>query len=513
MILDRTKNTVRGISTGIVNKATTLFLPFVVRTVLIQKVGIEYAGLSGLFASILQVLNLAELGFSDAVVHSMYQPVAEDDEEMLCALLGFYRRIYFVIGLIIFTVGLLLIPFLTRLIHGSYPADVNLYVLYLIYLLNTSISYLFFGYKNSILNAFQRRDKINNISTVTNVFLNVMQLILLITTKNYYLYVIVLPLSTLLNNLLISYEVKRSFPQYVGRGIVPEKIKQDMKKKVSGLLIQKLCATTRNTFDSIFISAFLGLTISAIYSNYYELMHALNSFMAIITTSMLGGVGNGIQMESKEVNYANMRRFNFMYMWISGWFTAALVCLYQPFMELWMGRAYMFDFKAVLLLCLYFYVLKMGDIRAIYYEAAGLWWEGRWRAAIEAVLNLVLNLFLVQRFGVYGIIWATLISLFSINFLYGSQFVFRYYFGMEKLKEYYVLHGLYFLIAVLCAVSTYGCCLCVERLRIDQPFVVFLIKAAVCAAVPNLVLWAVYRKTKQFKEMCCWIKRYVKLSA
>lgn len=512
MILNRTKNTVRGISTGILNKAASLLLPFFVRTVLIQKIGIEYAGLSGLFASVLQVLNLAELGFSEAVVHSMYKPIAEDDKETLCALLAFYRKIYFVIGLLIFAAGLIVMPFLTKLIYGSYPADINLYILYLIYLLNTSISYLFFGYKLSILNGFQRRDKINNISTITNIFLNVMQMILLITTKSYYLYVIVIPLSTLLNNLLISYEVKKSFPQYVCKGTVSETVKGNMKKKVSGLMIQKVCATTRNTFDSIFISAFLGLAVSAMYSNYYEIMHAVTSFMAIITTSMLGGVGNGVQMKSKETNYTDMCRFNFMYMWISGWFTAALLCLYQPFMQLWMGEAYMLDFKVVILLCLYFYVMKMGDIRSVYYEAAGLWWEGRWRAVIEAIINITLNAFLVQKMGIYGIILATLISMFTINFLYGSQFVFRYYFGMEKLKEYYMLHGVYFVVMLLCMAVTYCCCeFCVEAMQIKGTFFALLLKMVVCIFVPNFILLITYVRTKRYKEMVQWMKRRLKI--
>ena len=118
----------------------TLCLPFLVQTILIQKIGIEYAGLNGLFVSILHILNLTELGFSEAVVHSMYKPIAEDDKESICALLCFYKKVYFVIGLVILGSGMLLLPFLPKLIHGTYPADVNLYALYLIYLLNTTVS-------------------------------------------------------------------------------------------------------------------------------------------------------------------------------------------------------------------------------------------------------------------------------------------------------------------------------------------------------------------------------------
>lgn len=511
MILNRTKNTVRGISTGIVNKIVTILLPFFVRTLLIRKIGIEYAGLSGLFVSVLQVLNLAELGFSDAVVHSMYKPVAEDDEDAVCALLSFYRRIYAMIGGIIFAVGLLLLPLLPKLIHGAYPADINLYLLYFIYLFDTCISYLFFGYKTAVLNAFQRKDMIYNASTLTKVCLNVAQIILLLTTQNYYLYAAVIPISTILNNLLISHEVKSHFPQYICKGMVSATIKKEMKKKVSGLMIQKVCAAARDTFDNIFISAFLGLTVTAMYSNYYYVMSAVGGFMRIITDSMLSGIGNGIQLETKEENYKKMRKFNFMYMWISVWLTTALFCLYQPFIQWWVGKEYLLDFKMVILLCFYFYALRIGTISYLYYSAAGLWWEGKGRAFMEALTNLLLNFILVQKMGIYGIVLATLISLLCVNFLYGGRFVFRYYFGMEKLREYYMLHGLYFTVLLLCAVSTYAFCyFCVGVLEIDQGFYALMVKGIICVVVPNFILWIVYRKTEQFHEMCCWIKRYRK---
>ncbi|UKI56602.1 MAG: hypothetical protein L6V90_05600 [Treponema succinifaciens] len=172
----------------------TIFFPFLIRTVLIKKIGIEYAGLNSLFSSILQVLNLTELGFASAVVYSMYKPIAEDDKDTICALLNFYKRVYFIIGLVILALGSAVMPFLPHLIKGNVPQDINIYVLYSIYLVNTSLSYLLFGYKNSLLNAHQRRDVISNILTITQGLMNICQLLILVTIKNYYLYVLMMPI-------------------------------------------------------------------------------------------------------------------------------------------------------------------------------------------------------------------------------------------------------------------------------------------------------------------------------
>lgn len=77
--IERTKNTVAGAFWGLVEKISSILLPFIVRTVLIKKLGSEYLGLSSLFSSILEVLNLTELGFGSAAVFAMYKPIAEDD--------------------------------------------------------------------------------------------------------------------------------------------------------------------------------------------------------------------------------------------------------------------------------------------------------------------------------------------------------------------------------------------------------------------------------------------------
>ena len=182
--MSRTKNTVRNISAGLINKVVMLLFPFVIRTILIKHLGSDYLGLSSLFTSILQVLNLTELGFSSAIVYSMYKPLAEKDTKTICTLMNFYKKIYRIIGLIIIIFGMLLIPFLPKLIHGSYPETINITILYLIYLFNTGVTYFLFAYKSSLLNADQRNDIINNVNTIVGSVQYIMQIIILIVFKN-----------------------------------------------------------------------------------------------------------------------------------------------------------------------------------------------------------------------------------------------------------------------------------------------------------------------------------------
>ena len=327
------------------------------------------------------------------------------------------------------------------------------------------------------------------------------QIFVLLHFKNYYTYLFFVPLTTLIQNFANSALVDRMFPQYVCRGEISTGLLHKIRLSIPGLVINKLCFISRNSFDNIFISAYLGLTVSAIYANYYYILSSLSSFLGIISSSILAGIGNSIVIESSETNYQMMKKINFIYMWLAGWCAICLLCLYQPFMRIWVGDELCFDFKTVILFVLYFYLLKMGDIRGTYSEAAGLWWENRYRAILESVVNLILNYTLVRFLGIYGIILATLLSLFFINFLWGSNIVFKFYFKNGKASEYFLLHGKYALCTGCIAAVTYMVC----SLKTYGLYGDFLVRGVICVILPNLIYYLVYRKTSEFKIAVPWI--------
>jgi len=449
MELNRTINAKRNMVFGFLNRFISLAVPFINRTVFIYILGVEYLGLNSLFVSILQMLSLAELGVGGVIVYHMYEPIARNDRAAICALLNLYRKIYRIIGSVILIVGFCLMPFLPYLICGDIPDDINLYVVYGLYLFNTVISYWFFSYKASIPNAFQRAYLVSNISTFVQIVQAIAQIALLYLVQSYYAYLVVMPLATLLNNFLLAYVVKRYYPQFCCKGKVAPKIVHDIKIKVAGMMIHRVCGTMRNSLDSICLASFVGLVVTGIYNNYYYVIAGLTSFFGIFSTAVVAGIGNSIVLYDAEKNYQDMRRINFLYMLLAGWCSVFLLLLYQPFMQIWVGPDMMLPFGMIILLMLYFYILKMGDIRAVFVDAAGLWWEQRWRAIVETLVKLTLNIILGWCFGVWGIITATLISLFCVNFCWGSRIVFDCYFKNGKVIEYYRDHAIYFFVMVV----------------------------------------------------------------
>ena len=153
---------------------------------MIYTLGMAYTGLNSLFTSVLSVLNLAELGVGSAMVFSMYKPIAEDDTKKLCALMRLYKIYYRVIGLVIMVLGLLITPAIPYLIKSDVPPDINIYVLYLMNLFMTVLSYWLFAYKNCLLFAHQRNDIGDKIGYVINTVKYVAQILVLVLFKNYY---------------------------------------------------------------------------------------------------------------------------------------------------------------------------------------------------------------------------------------------------------------------------------------------------------------------------------------
>ena len=502
-VMDKTKNTVRNMRWGFLYQLVMLLFPFLIRTVILRVMGEEYVGLSGLFLAILNVMNIAELGFSGAIVFSMYEPIANNDQESICALLRYYRKVYTIIGTIVVVGGLAIMPFLKVLIKGEYPADINLYLLYLIYLLNTALGYFMFAYKTSLLTAYHRNDLVNKTGIVVNVFQYLAQIVVLFLFKNFYVYLIFLPIATILTNVGNHLISKKYYPLCVCKGNISKEKKANITKQVKGTMVTKICAMLRNSFDSIIISAFLGLTSVAMYGNYYYIMTAVHGILTIIGVSMKSGVGISLVKQSKEANYRTFKKMTFMYVWLGGWFASCLLCLYQPFMLIWTGDAKLvFENLVMILFCIYFFLLTLQDMKNVYIDAAGLWWETRYRAIIEGVLNLALNIILGYFLGVFGIILATLISFVGVNLTYGTLILFKYFFTDEKYSRYLLLQIKYTVITCLVA----GVCYLVCSFLPFEGILNLLLRGIVCVILPNILYFVLYQKDPQFSDAKEFIK-------
>lgn len=498
MTNSRTKNATRNIIFALLNKFVSLALPFVTRTIITYILGAKVLGLSSLFTSVLSFLSLAELGLGTAIVHSMYKPIAEDDKTTICALLGYYKKMYRTIGMIILGTGTLVLPVLPYLIKGSTPEGINIYIVFYIYLLNTVLSYFLAGYKQCLLTAHQRSDITSKISIVANFVMQVAQIIILCITKNYYVYAFLPIFSTLTINILNAKITSKMFPDYkCGTGLSKE-VQFEIRKKINGLIGTKINAVVVHSSDALVVSAFLGLIDNAKYANYFYVVNTVSGLMIILYSSMTAGVGNSIVTENLEKNYTLFKKLSFINSWIVNWCCVCLICLYHPFMQLWMGESMVYPVNVEACFVLYFFIYNIQRVILMFKDAAGLWYEDRMRPYVSMSVNVILNIILVQKIGVYGIILSSILA-FLVSVPWANYTLFTKLFRISPWKNIFEMFksGL---IACMASVVTYTIC----NVLLEGA-IFFLVKAVICVLVPNTIFYLFYRKCEEFSEMCIFL--------
>lgn len=501
MKISRTKNASKNFIWGIANKLFAILAQFIIRIIILHWLGEAYLGLNGLFTSVLSVLSLTELGVGSALVFNMYRAIAEDDDVKICALMRYYRKCYYIIGCVVLVIGCALFPVIPYIANIDLPNDINIYILYAIYLFGTVVTYFLFAYRNSIVEAYQRNDIISKISLSANVILYGLQLTILLLFQNYYVYVCVIPAINILINVVTAIASKKIFPQYKPVGELSKEIKIDISKKVKALFSYKVGNIVSNSADNIVVSSFLGLVILGKFSNYYYIITTLFALFAIYYNAMTAGIGNSIATESVEKNLHDFDKLSFIQAWLCGFCATCLLCLMQDFMTMWMGKDMLFEFGVVVCFVIYFYFWKIQDVVYIFKDAGGIWEKDRWRPLISATINLALNLALVHFIGVYGILLSTVFCCIAVDLPWGTYVLFKSYFQTSS-KSYYLKLVLYTLLNAVVAALTFGICYFIPTSAVwGYRILWFLLKMCICLIVPNLIYIALFHRTQIFKEL------------
>ncbi|KRL79700.1 epst [Ligilactobacillus equi DSM 15833 = JCM 10991] len=477
-------------------KVYQLIVPFVMRTVMLYYLGIQYLGLNSLFTSVLQVLNLAELGVGSAMVYSMYKPIVENNRAQIRSLMRLYRTYYRIIGLVILVSGTILTPFIPHLIHGSVPSDMNIYILYLLNLAATVLSYWLFAYKNSILNAYQRVDVVSKVTLFTNTVMYAFQIWMIVEFKNYYAYIIVTLASQVLTNILTAIAANKLYPDLnPGAPLDKEEVKI-INRRIRDLMTSRLGSVAMTTSDTIIISSFLGLTILAQYQNYFYIVTAAAGILGIVFNSVTAGIGNSLIVETKEKNVQDLAKFTFIISWVSGVGAACMLTLFQPFMELWVGRKNLLSFGVVVCMAIYFFVTEVNQLLNTYKDAGGIWHKDRYRTLVVSMINIFLNLLMTPFFGVYGAMLSTVLAILCVGMPWIFYNLFTTIFEKRHLKKYLKKVILYVFVTIIgCVFSVVICSFIKTSLVLS-----LIINLIISVVIMDILYFVVYRGQYEFSE-------------
>lgn len=474
---------------------TGAVLGFIGRIVLTHTLSTTYVGVNGLFLELLNILSFSELGIGTAMAFTLYRPLAERDTALLRALIKYYHKVYNIVGIAIFCVGLCLIPAFPLLLKNGDRIP-HLGLLFFIYLSCNVLSYPLL-YKRTLLAADQKEYLLSRYLIGAQFVQYIAQIVLLLTTKSFLLYVLAgcLPLlaanilsARRINKLYAFLEDEREFP-------LSDENRKNVNRNILATTMQKIGAVAVNNTDILILSSMISVESVALYSNYSLICRGVDQILSSCFKGIVNSVGNlGAVRESDEQVRQVFHVALFINQWLYGFSAICLYELLSPFVSLCFGGEYVFPQSVVLILCVNVFVKGMRTAVQIFHDSLGLYWHDRYRTLAEAAINLLLSILLAQRLGIAGVFIGTLVSGLMTTFWMEPWVLYREGFH-APVRSYFLQYAFY---VVVCSVAWFATDICCGFVR-GSLFARFAACILLCVSVPNLLFFICYFKTREFR--------------
>ena len=491
----RTKYSIYNSISSLISSSTTMLLGFIAQAIFIRILGYEYLGLNGLFTNVITMLSFFELGMGNAIVYNLYKPIADNDEKKIKALMNFYKKAYNIIALLVFGVGIIILPFI-KIFVGEVTVDVNLFLVYFLFLLSTVSTYLV-AYKRSLLYANQKNYIINIIHTVYTFTVNIAQLVILYFTKNYYLYLGTKIVCQLIENVIISLNANKLYPMLkeTNNEKLDKKTEKNIFNKVKGLLFHKVGSALVNGTDNIIISKFLGVYTVGLYANYELITRACNTMFGQMLTSTTASVGNLLASSDKSKAFNVFKKMRFLNFWISCFTATCILVIVQPFVKVWIGGEGLLPLTVLVFIVFNYFQKLQRNTYFAFKDSAGIWVEDKYVPLVESVINITVSIIGVKLIGLAGVFIGTIVSGLSYWCYSYPKYVYKRLFDRNYsnyYKETFGYIGLFFIIASL---TFYVSTLIVVKGALLQ----VIVNTILCLVLPNILICLLFFKTEEFK--------------
>ena len=494
----RTDKALKNSFMEIASNIILIVFAFVIKRVFNNVLGPEYLGVNGLFTSLISGLCIVELGFGNAIIYNMYRPVAENNIPQIKILLNFYKKIYHIIALGIFGIGLAIIPFV-ELFVGETSIDINLKLIFFMYIIDVVVTYLA-AYKRSMLYVNQQSYITTFVHTSVIVATYSLQIAVLVLTRSFYAYLIVSICFRLIENFAINCIVNKKYP-YVLEATSEKPDNEtitDIKQKVKGLIFHNLSSFLVSGTDNIIISVVpgLGVIIVGVYSAYSLITSKFIYIVNSIFNSLTSTVGNLLVDKNKDENkiYGTFKNLFLINSWVYIFAAISFYYISFPFIELWMGKTFVLDKITVLVITLNLFINGFRAPFICFKNAAGIFYEDRFVPVVESIVNLVVSVVLAMTLGLKGVLLGTITSKMVLYSYTYPKFIYKNLFN--KRTAVYIMDIAVKLVQFTIAFIITG--VFIQHINTANVILNFIYRTIVCLAVPNMFMLAVNFKSEEF---------------
>lgn len=476
-------------------------LKFLLRSVFIITLSVEYLGLNSLLSDVVMLLSVTELGVGSAIAYSLYKPLCSGDKQTLKAIMQLLKRVYHYIGIIILLIGLSITPFLDYYIKDN--TIENLKYFYLFFLFANALSY-FSSYKWILLTAAQKEFIVNYYHSIFLIILTILQIIFLFIFKSYWSFVIIMLLVKVCEYNYISLKADKLYPFLNDKSkyILPLEIKNSIIKNTKALMVNKFSALIGTSSFSIIASKYIGLEVVGLYGNYALILGAAATFCVQVFKTLTSFVGSMlINNNAKQ----NLKIFNILF-YTSAWLGAIIFNFLSvglnEFIMLWLGADMQLEYSVIILMLLNFYLIYMQNTVTLFKEGAGLYWQERFRPILESILNICLSLFLVRIYGILGIILGNILSRLLTSFWIEPYILFKnaievsFFYYLKQYCEYTLL------IFITAGVNLY----ITDSLFENVSIIAFIVKIILSFIITNILWLIFFGRREEIRHLINFIK-------
>ena len=502
----RLRNSIRNVSVGLIVTVINTLVSFVTRTALIKTLGMEVLGLNGLFTEVISMLSLAEMGVGMAIIYSLYKPISENNEKKISQLMGLYRNAYNVIALVTFALGLILMPFIDKLITDiEYPLP-YIRLIFILFVVKTASTYLF-SYKTSLLNADQKQYIVSLTTAIVKVVMTVILVIELVVLKNYVVFLVLSIAQSLITNIVLSRYVDKTYPFIDYKEKLDKEERKHVFSNIKNIFVKRVSTVITNSTDNILISTMVSTIQVGFYSNYVIVYNVVRTINQQLANGFTASIGN-LSVTSDAYHCIEvLKRLTFLFFAFGMVMTAGLMGAITPFIRIWIGEEYLMTdsvvYTTILVLFLEICCVPLWQ----FLETSGLFKQDKYIGIIGSTVNLIVSIILCLNYGIVGIFVGTICSR-VIQLILKALLIFR--------KKYSRSTVPYFLEWVK-MVAGYTMLVIFEyyvltKLHIEGNFAEFFIKGSIsvcAAALISVILFLGTDELRYFWKLVGKIKRKV----
>lgn len=492
------KRSLLNVSVSIIFRFLLLFASLLTRRTVIQFIGNEINGINSLYSSIIGMLSVAELGVGSAITFCMYKPIADGDNGKVSALFSLFRRAYLIVGGVIATGGICVMPFLPYLAKNYNSESVNLYLTFGLLLASVVMSYMFSS-KVSLINAYKDNYITTTISSSCTLLQYVLQMVVVILFKSFALYLLCHLGATVVHWVLIDIISKKKYVDILNPSEkLNKETKHDVVKRIKAMFMHKIGSVLVNSADNMIISAFIGVSVLGLYSNYTVVMVGMVSIITLFFTPLTSIIG--LSYVKDRGNSKKYYDFFYTVNFIIGMvFFLGYFAVIDNLVSLLFGSSLIMPRYISIVITTNYFIQFMRNATSLFKDATGVFYNDRWKPLLEGVLNIVLSIAFVlifpKEYKVVGVIVATILTNLFVCHTIEPYVVCRYAFGTSA-KKYFTKNYVYISVFIFCLFLF-------DKIRLKNHSILFELftNGLASIAMSGIVILLIIVFDKQFRKM------------